>query len=79
MTYCKVRDMKTIWRFIKAIPSFWRYYKDYEYDGEVCRHITETLTTVVSSRTRTMSKPTYYAIDIIDEIDRYYEYMYEEG
>lgn len=64
--------MKTLFRFIKNIKSFWKFYKDYEYNGEDCEFIIENYQEVLCSRTKTMSKPTYYAEDVIAEIDRWY-------
>ena len=70
--------MKTFIGFIKSLKGFWKLYCDYEYDGEVLRHIIETYTSVICNRTKTMSKPTYYLYDVLSEIDRYYEDVYEE-
>lgn len=64
--------MKTLFRFIKNIKSFWKFYKDYEYNGEDCEFIIENYQEVLCSRTKTMSKPTYYALAVIAEIDEWY-------
>lgn len=60
-------------RWIKRILGFIKLYNDYEYEPEVWRHIVENYTEVLCSRTQLMSKPTYYARDVIAEIDRWYE------
>lgn len=65
--------MKTLIKFIKNLKSFYRFYKDYGYDGYDCEFIIENYQDVLCSRTRMMSKPTYCASDVIDEIDRWYE------
>lgn len=64
--------MKMLFRFIKNIKSFWKFYKDYEYNGEDCEFIIENYQEVLCSRTNTMSKPTYRASAIIAEIDEWY-------
>lgn len=65
--------IKTIFEFIKNLKSFYRFYKDYEYNGDDCRFIIENYQEVLCSRTKTMSKPTYYSSAVIAEIDRWYE------
>lgn len=70
--------MKSFFGFIKSIHGFWKLWCDYEYDGEVLRHIIDTYTRVLCNRTKTMSKPTYYLRDVLNEIDRWYEDVYKE-
>lgn len=65
--------MKTLFRFIKNIKSFWKFYKDYEYNGEDCEFIIENYQDVLCSRTKTMSKPTYRSSAVIAEIDEWYK------
>lgn len=65
--------MKRLFNFIKAIKGFWKLYNDYEYDGETIEFIIENYEKVLDSRTKTMSKPTYYANDVISELDEWYE------
>ena len=65
--------MKTLIDFIKNLKSFYRFYKDYEYNGDECEFIIENYQEVLCSRTKTMSKPTYYANSVIGEMDRWYE------
>lgn len=65
--------MKTLIRFIKNLKSFYQFYKDYEYNGDDCEFIIKNYQEVLCSRTKTMSKPTYYASAVIDEIDKWYE------
>lgn len=60
-------------KWIKRIIGFIKLYKDYEYEPEVWRHIVETYTQILCLRTHTMSKPTYYIRDILNEIDIWYE------
>lgn len=64
--------MKMLFRFIKNIKSFWKFYKDYEYNGKDCQFIIENYQEVLCSRTKTMSKPTYRASAVIAEIDEWY-------
>lgn len=65
--------MKTLIDFIKNLKSFYRFYKDYEYNGDECEFIIENYQEVLCSRTKTMSKPTYYANSVIGEMDKWYE------
>lgn len=55
------------------MKSFYRFYKDYEYNGDECEFIIENYQEVLCSRTKTMSKPTYYANSVIGEMDKWYE------
>ena len=65
--------IKQFFKFLKSIKSFYKFYADYEYDGETCRFIVENYTDVLCNRTRLMSKPTYYAVDVISQIDDWYD------
>ena len=65
--------MKTLIDFIKNLKSFYRFYKDYAYNGDECEFIIENYQEVLCSRTKTMSKPTYYANSVIGEMDKWYE------
>lgn len=42
-------------------------------DGNDCRFIIENYQEVLCNRTKTMSKPTYYAKSVIAQMDRWYE------
>lgn len=59
--------------FLTKIKSFWKLYKDYEYDGETIGFIIDTYEKLLCERTKTMSKPTYYLEDILAEIDKWYD------
>lgn len=65
--------MKLLLDFFTKIKSFWKLYKDYEYDGETIAFIIDTYEKLLCERTKTMSKPTYYLEDILAEIDKWYE------
>ena len=65
--------MKTLIDFIKNLKSFYRFYKDYKYNGDECEFIIENYQEVLCSRTKTMSKPTYYAGDVISQLDDWYD------
>lgn len=65
--------MKILFYFIKSIRTFYRFYKNYRYDGETCAFIIENYENVLENRTKMMSKPTYYASAVIDEMDKWYE------
>lgn len=64
--------IKQFFRFLKSIESFYKFYSDYEYDGETCEFIVEQYTQVLCNRTSVMSKPTYYADDVISQLDKWY-------
>ena len=72
MIYLFCEWMKRFFRFLKSIKSFYKFYSDYEYDGETCRFIIEQYTQVLCNRTKTMSKPTYYASGVINSLDEWY-------
>lgn len=57
--------MKTLIDFVKNLKTFYQFYRDYEYDGNVCRFIIENYQEVLCNRTKTMSKPTYYAKSVM--------------
>ena len=73
--------MRTFIKFLAKLRGFYKFYKDYEYDGEVARFIIENYQDVLQNRTELMSKPTYYAKDVIGQIDKWYEENpeYEKG
>lgn len=65
--------MKNILSFIKYIKSFFKLYCNYGYDGETIEFIIDNYEKVLCNRTKLMSKPTYYAEDVIRQIDEWYE------
>ena len=67
-----------LFNFVYHIPSYWRFYRGYGYNGEGCEFIVENYEKVLTERTRTMSKPTYYWQDVVSEIDKYYAEAYED-
>lgn len=69
--------MKEFLKFLTKLRGFWKIYSGYGYDGETVEFIIENYTIVLETRTRLMSKPTYYARDVIAEIDKWYEDLEE--
>lgn len=69
--------MKTLIDFIKNLKSFYRFYKNYEYNGSECEYIIENYQTVLRSRTKAMSKPTHYADTVIHNIDEWYKNLWK--
>lgn len=67
------KEIKRFLIFLTKIKGFWKLYRNYEYDGETVQFIIENYTEVLCMRTRVMSKPTYYAKDVIEEMDKWYE------
>lgn len=65
--------IQQIGNFIKVIPSFYKYYCDYEYDGNCTEFIVENYCRVLEERTILMSKPTYHYKDVIEQIDKWYD------
>lgn len=59
-------------KWIKRIIGFIKLYNDYGYEPDTWRHIVETYQQVLCNRTKTMSKPTYYLKDILDQMDYWY-------
>lgn len=69
--------MKLFLKFLAKLKSFWKFYRDYQYDGETAEFIIENYQYVLQNRTKLMSKPTYYASDVIKQIDEWYYEEYE--
>lgn len=59
--------------FLTKIKSFWKFYRDYDYDGETVKFIIDTYEKLLCERTSTMSKPIYQLKDILAEIDKWYK------
>lgn len=70
--------LKNFIHFLTQIPGYFKLYSDYEYEPDVYDFIINQYTKILCNRTRTMSKPTYYANDVIGELDKYYDECYEE-
>jgi hypothetical protein len=70
--------MRELFGFIKNIGSFYKFWKDYEFNGNAMAYIIEQYQSVISNRTRCLSKPTYSANTVISAIDEWYERVYEE-
>ena len=70
--------MRELIGFIKNIGSFYRFWRDYEFTGDDTAYIVEQYQSVLSNRTRCLSKPTYTASNVICAIDEWYEKTYEE-
>lgn len=67
--------MKQFLKFLTKLKGFWKIYYGYGYDGEIVGFIIENYTKVLCNRTKLMSKPTYYANDVIAQIDNWFEEM----
>ena len=65
--------MKQFLKFLTKLKGFWKIYSGYGYDGETVDFIIDNYTEVLENRTLAMSKPTYYAKDVIKKIDEYYK------
>ena len=67
--------MKQFLKFLTKLKGFWKIYSGYGYDGETVEFIIDNYEKVLCSRTKLMSKPTYYANDVIAQIDNWFEEM----
>ena len=68
-------DIKDFFLFIKWLPAYHKLHRDYGYQPSAYSFIIENYQRVLCERTLSMSKPTYYWRDVVNEIDRWY---YEE-
>lgn len=65
--------MKQFLKFLTKMKGFWKIYSGYGYDGETVEFIIENYTEILCNRTSIMSYPTYYARDVIAQIDDWFE------
>ncbi len=65
--------MRIFLQFLTKLKGFWKLYKNYEYDGETVEFIIENYQDVLQNRTKPISKPTYYARDVIGQIDEWHK------
>lgn len=74
--------MKNIDKFAKFICSlitFWRFYRDYGYDGLDMEYIVKNYQEVLQNRTMAMSKPNYPATHVICRLDEWYTDRFYRG
>ena len=71
--YFLKEDIKDFFRFVKWLPAYYKLHRNYGYHPDTYDFIIDNYETVLSNRTRTMSKPTYHWQDVVSEIDRWYE------
>lgn len=64
--------MKQLIKFILRLKSFWKLYKDYEYDGDTLRFVISQYRIVLLSRTIPICDITDCARDVINCIDKLY-------
>ena len=69
--------MKQFLKFLTKIKSFWKLYRNYGYDGETVEFIIGNYQKILCKRTKLMSKSTYYAKNVIKQIDEWYYEEYE--
>ena len=65
--------IKDFLKFVKWLPTYYWLHKCYGYEPSVYMHIVDNYEMVLTSRTKTMSKPTYHWKDVVREIDNWYE------
>ena len=64
--------MKQFFKFLISLKSFWKLYRDYNYDGDTLRFIINQYETVLVNRTKVLSQPTHCAREVIEELDKWY-------
>lgn len=65
--------LKQLIKFIHNLKGYWKLQSNYDYKPNTYDFIINQYETVLCERTKTMSKPTYYAKDVIGQIDKWYE------
>ena len=75
---CLKQSLKELLLFLKWIPGYYKLHSDYGYEPDTYEFIIDNYEHVLCEVTKTMSKPTYHWRDVVHEIDKYYEGMYEE-
>lgn len=70
--------IKGLIQFVKDIPEYYQLYTWYEYDPMTYDFIVHHYQSVLSNRTKRMSKPTYHWRDVVQELDEYYEDIYKD-
>ena len=71
--------MKQFLKFLTKLRGFWKIYSGYGYDGDTVEFIIDNYINVLENRTHAMSKPTYHAKDVINELDNYYNSIKKDG
>lgn len=70
--------IKELLLFLKWIPGYYKLHKNYGYEPDTYEFIIDNYEHVLCETTKTMSKPTYHWRDVVNEIDHYYEGIYQE-
>lgn len=73
MRYDIKETVKSLWTFLRRIRGYRKLDLDYGYAPEDYRFILDNYCEVLENRTKMMSKPTYYAQDIIGQLDEWYD------
>lgn len=68
--------MKQFLKFLTKLKGFWKIYSGYGYDGETVEFIIENYKEVLDIRAYSISV-TRNAIDVIREMDKFYEDLEE--
>ena len=74
---CLKQSLKQLLLFLKWIPGYYKLHSDYGYEPDTYEFIIDNYEHVLCEVTKTMSKPTYHWRDVVREIDRYYEDIYQ--
>lgn len=64
--------VKGLFRFIRRIPGYYKLDRYWDYEPDTYTFIIDNYSEVLCSRTHFMSKPTYYARDILTQLDDFY-------
>lgn len=75
---CFIENIKELLLFVKYLPGYYKLHTNYGYEPDTYDFIIDNYEKVLCERTKVLSKPTYHWRIVVNEIDRYYEEMYEE-
>lgn len=76
--YLLKETIKEFLLFLKYLPGYYKLHRDYEYEPGTYDFIIDNYQRVLCERTKFLSKPTYCWRTVVDQLDRYYEEIYEE-
>jgi len=71
--YSAKETIMEFWTFLRRMNGYRKLDRDYGYDPDTFRFIIDNYSEVLCSRTKVMSKPTYYAEDVIGQLDEWYD------
>lgn len=73
MGYDTKETIREFWTFLRRMNGYRKLDLDYGYDPEDYRFILDNYSSVLTNRTKMMSKPTYFAYEVIEKLDEWYD------